>query len=59
MDLAGELHGEAYENLHVHHVYDQIASHFSSTRYKVCIMAIILFVEWLLYRQHIRRIWLA
>jgi hypothetical protein len=25
----------AYEAKHVHQVYDQIASHFSSTRYKV------------------------
>jgi tRNA (uracil-5-)-methyltransferase TRM9 len=25
-----------HEDLHVHVVYDQIASHFSSTRYKVC-----------------------
>lgn len=25
---------EAYENAHVHEVYDQIADHFSSTRYK-------------------------
>ncbi|EIN07426.1 S-adenosyl-L-methionine-dependent methyltransferase [Punctularia strigosozonata HHB-11173 SS5] len=25
---------ESYEAQHVHHVYDQIASHFSSTRYK-------------------------
>jgi hypothetical protein len=27
--------GEAYEEEHVHTVYEQIASHFSSTRYKV------------------------
>ncbi|KAK7539856.1 S-adenosyl-L-methionine-dependent methyltransferase [Phyllosticta citribraziliensis] len=27
-------HGPAYENDHVHTVYEQIASHFSSTRYK-------------------------
>lgn len=26
---------QAHEDLHVHAVYDQIASHFSSTRYKV------------------------
>ena len=26
---------ESYEEVHVHHVYEQIASHFSSTRYKV------------------------
>ena len=25
---------EAYENTHVHEVYDKIANHFSSTRYK-------------------------
>lgn len=28
-------HGTAYEKEHVHEVYEQIASHFSSTRYKV------------------------
>lgn len=28
-------HGESYEEEHVHTVYEQIASHFSSTRYKV------------------------
>jgi len=28
--------GEDYEEQHVHTVYEQIASHFSSTRYKVC-----------------------
>jgi hypothetical protein len=27
---------QLYENQHVHGVYDQIASHFSSTRYKAC-----------------------
>lgn len=27
--------GENYESEHVHEVYEQIASHFSSTRYKV------------------------
>ncbi len=27
--------GETYEEEHVHGVYEQIASHFSSTRYKV------------------------
>ena len=26
---------EAHEKLHVHKIYDQIAPHFSSTRYKV------------------------
>lgn len=29
--------GEDFESTHVHEVYDQIASHFSSTRYKVCL----------------------
>lgn len=28
-------YGEQYEAQHVHEVYEQIASHFSSTRYKV------------------------
>lgn len=27
----------AYEAEHVHEVYQEIASHFSSTRYKVCV----------------------
>lgn len=31
----GRTEGEAYEDRHVHQVYEQIASHFSSTRYKV------------------------
>jgi tRNA (uracil-5-)-methyltransferase TRM9 len=30
-----EDRGESYESEHVHTVYEQIASHFSSTRYKV------------------------
>lgn len=29
---------QMYEDEHVHAVYDNIASHFSSTRYKVCIL---------------------
>jgi tRNA (uracil-5-)-methyltransferase TRM9 len=29
--------GTTYEEEHVHEVYEQIASHFSSTRYKVCV----------------------
>jgi len=29
--------GTIYEEEHVHEVYEQIASHFSSTRYKVCV----------------------
>lgn len=33
---------EAYEQTHVHAVYDHIASHFSSTRYKVVDIAITL-----------------
>ena len=28
--------GEVYEQRHVHDVYQEIAPHFSSTRYKVC-----------------------
>jgi tRNA (uracil-5-)-methyltransferase TRM9 len=28
-------HGASYEAQHVHSVYEEIASHFSSTRYKV------------------------
>jgi tRNA (uracil-5-)-methyltransferase TRM9 len=31
---AASNHGEDYEQEHVHDVYEQIASHFSSTRYK-------------------------
>lgn len=34
------LHPNSYEQEHVHAVYDTIASHFSSTRYKVCLHAI-------------------
>lgn len=52
MATAGELHAvhglseegsdtkpnaEDYESKHVHEVYQQIASHFSETRYKVCL----------------------
>jgi tRNA (uracil-5-)-methyltransferase TRM9 len=33
--MAGAPRGENYEQEHVHEVYEQIASHFSSTRYKV------------------------
>lgn len=33
MDSAEELAPEKYEEQHVHEVYEQIASHFSSTRY--------------------------
>jgi hypothetical protein len=32
-----EARGEEYEAQHVHSVYEEIASHFSSTRYKVCV----------------------
>lgn len=28
--------GETYEETHVHQVYQEIADHFSQTRYKVC-----------------------
>jgi tRNA (uracil-5-)-methyltransferase TRM9 len=34
---------EAYEERHVHAVYDHIASHFSSTRYKVVTDTLVLF----------------
>ena len=30
--------GADYEEEHVHSVYEQIASHFSSTRYKLCVI---------------------
>lgn len=30
-------HAEEYEEAHVHSVYESIAPHFSSTRYKVCV----------------------
>jgi hypothetical protein len=30
--------GEAYEAEHVHAVYEEIAEHFSATRYKVCVL---------------------
>lgn len=30
---------EAYEEKNVHEVYQQIAGHFSSTRYKVCLQS--------------------
>jgi hypothetical protein len=32
-----ETQGASYEVEHVHSVYEEIASHFSSTRYKVCV----------------------
>lgn len=35
MSLIPALVNDEIESLHVHTVYDQIASHFSSTRYKV------------------------
>lgn len=34
--MASQQNGEAYEQENVHEVYQQIASHFSATRYKVC-----------------------
>ncbi|KAF2203288.1 S-adenosyl-L-methionine-dependent methyltransferase [Delitschia confertaspora ATCC 74209] len=34
MSSSSASYGEAYEAQHVHEVYEQIASHFSSTRYK-------------------------
>jgi hypothetical protein len=35
MGLVSEQDSRAYEEEHVHVVYQQIAHHFSSTRYKV------------------------
>ena len=35
MSLVSEQESRAYEEEHVHSVYQQIAAHFSSTRYKV------------------------
>jgi hypothetical protein len=35
MSLVSEQDSRAYEEEHVHMVYQQIAPHFSSTRYKV------------------------
>lgn len=32
---------EAYEEHNVHEVYQQIAQHFSSTRYKVCFLSFV------------------
>jgi tRNA (uracil-5-)-methyltransferase TRM9 len=34
---SSEPQGADYEAQHVHSVYEEIASHFSSTRYKVCV----------------------
>lgn len=34
-DMASNENPENYEQEHVHTVYEQIADHFSSTRYKV------------------------
>ena len=33
-----ERSGQSYEEEHVHQVYQQIAQHFSSTRYKVSVL---------------------
>lgn len=38
--------GKSYEEEHVHDVYEQIASHFSSTRYKVCVALLSLAIGW-------------
>lgn len=37
MATVSSADSEQYEDIHVHRVYEQIASHFSSTRYKVVI----------------------
>lgn len=34
--MASQEIGEAYEQQNVHKVYQEIAQHFSATRYKVC-----------------------
>jgi hypothetical protein len=34
-----------YETKHVHHVYEEIATHFSSTRYKVCFLFSLVFLS--------------
>lgn len=34
--MASQQPGEAYEQQNVHEVYQEIAQHFSATRYKVC-----------------------
>lgn len=35
--MASQQTGEAYEQKNVHEVYQEIAQHFSATRYKVCL----------------------
>jgi hypothetical protein len=35
--MASQETGEAYERQNVHKVYQEIAQHFSATRYKVCV----------------------
>jgi tRNA (uracil-5-)-methyltransferase TRM9 len=37
--MASQQAGEAYEQENVHEVYQQIAQHFSATRYKVCVLS--------------------
>lgn len=39
VNMAAEQAGAEYEAQHVHDVYEQIASHFSATRYKVRLYA--------------------
>jgi hypothetical protein len=39
MASESEAQGEAYEEKNVHEVYQQIANHFSATRYKVSLPA--------------------
>jgi hypothetical protein len=38
-------HGEDYEEQHVHSVYEEIAPHFSSTRYKVWVCSLIALLD--------------
>jgi hypothetical protein len=42
MSLVSDEDSRAYEEKHVHTVYQQIANHFSSTRHKVSYMGILL-----------------
>ena len=38
MATTSQADSEQYEDFHVHRVYEQIAFHFSSTRYKVIVL---------------------
>lgn len=45
--------GDAYEEEHVHSVYEEIAGHFSSTRYKVRTEALAFFSVQLNQNWHV------